>query len=63
MTDQDDIDYFRGRARAERELADSADDSAAALIHAKLAERYERIVARENAPRPILHIVTSRPSA
>lgn len=58
MIDQDDIAYFNARAIAERELSEHAGTEEAALIHLKLAERYERLVARERQGRPTLHIVT-----
>lgn len=60
MIDSDDIDYFNARALAERELSEAATDEAVAQVHLKLAERYERLVARLKSPRPVLHIVTPR---
>lgn len=58
MSDEDDLAYFRARAVAERELSANASDPAAAAIHAKLAERYERLASEPRPPRPTLHIVT-----
>ena len=57
MSSNSDDQYYATRAAAERELSQSAPDPAVALIHAKLAERYECLVAGERAPRPTLHIV------
>ena len=58
-TMQDDFDYYLNRAATERELSAAASDPTAALIHAKLAERYERLASHErNDSRPTLHIVT-----
>ena len=53
-----DQQYFAGRALEEREKSRRATDSAAAAIHAKLADRYERLAAGEGAPRPALRITT-----
>ena len=61
MTDDDDIAYYTARAAAERELSESAGNEVAALVHLKLAERYERLAAREGDKRPTLHIVTPQP--
>lgn len=50
-----DTEYFRKRAIAERSLAVTASDPAAAAIHNQLAERYEALVSE--AKRPTLHLV------
>lgn len=61
MTDDDDIAYFTARAAAERALSESASNEVAALVHLKLAERYERLARRQPGGRPTLHIVAPRP--
>jgi hypothetical protein len=50
-----DIEYFRKRAVAERTLAVTASDPAAAAIHHQLAERYEALLG--DAKRPSLRLV------
>jgi hypothetical protein len=51
------LDYFRARARAERELADSASSEEVALIHKSLAVGYEQLVQPETPlQRPTLRI-------
>ena len=42
----DDADYYRRRAREERELAASADTAEAANAHQELARHYEELLAR-----------------
>jgi hypothetical protein len=61
MVDADDIAYFTARAAAERALSEASDNQEAALVHLKLAERYERLAARPAGQRPTLHIVAPRP--
>ena len=61
MVDADDIAYFTARAAAERALSEASDDEAAALVHLKLAERYERLATRPADARPRLHIVAPQP--
>lgn len=61
MVDEADIDYFAARAVAERELSEDASNEVAAQVHRKLAERYERLAAREGTARPTLHIVAPQP--
>ena len=39
----DDLDYYERRARAERGMAEAAQESAAKRSHLMLAEQYERI--------------------
>lgn len=58
MNDTSDFEYFARRAQAERALSRDSRDPATAEIHAKLAERYERLMNAERAPRPTLRIVT-----
>lgn len=56
--EQSDQEYFATRAAIERALSDTACDPSIALIHAQLADRYERLVdGPEEAP-PMLHVVT-----
>jgi hypothetical protein len=59
MSNQSDLDYYASRARAERELSVNATDPAVATIHAKLADRYEKLAGELAAPRAILRIVTA----
>ena len=42
MTKLDDRAYYEARAKAERELAAAAPDSAIAGLHVQFAEEYER---------------------
>ena len=42
MSRLDDRSYFVERARQERALASNSSDSTAALVHARMAEEYER---------------------
>ena len=51
----EDLDYYRGRALEERELAEAADRQDVAEIHRELARLYEALVA-EPALRPTLRI-------
>jgi hypothetical protein len=44
----DDADYYRRRAREERELAAKADTAEAANAHQELARHYEALVARSD---------------
>jgi hypothetical protein len=53
------VEYFRIRAKVERDLADQAGDTIAGQIHRELAERYETAIQRI-AHRPSLSIVTSQ---
>ncbi len=57
MIDPKDADYFRARAQEERTLSETTADPAIALIHLKLARRYQHLVASETAGRPTRHIV------
>lgn len=50
-----DREYFANRARAERQLSDSAADPCAAAVHAKLAACYEEMAAGLKPKRPTLH--------
>ncbi len=43
MTSQSELEYFGARARAERQLSETATDPAVASIHARLADCYERL--------------------
>jgi hypothetical protein len=43
----EDQQYFERRSKEERERAANSGDNAAALAHLKLAEAYERRVAKE----------------
>jgi len=61
MIDAKDVDYFRARAQEERELSEATGDPAISLIHSNLAQRYQRLVASENAGRPTLHIAFAAP--
>ena len=58
MTGNDDFEYYSRRAEAERELSRTSRDPATAQIHAKLAERYERLMKEQGRARPTLRIVT-----
>ena len=44
----DDVEYYRRRARQERERAAKADNAEAANAHQELARHYEAIVARSD---------------
>ncbi len=59
MSEQSDLEYFATRAAVERALSETAADSSIALIHAQLADRYERLASGLNQPRPPFHIVAS----
>ena len=50
-----DIEYFAQRARTERQLSESATDSCAAAIHAKMAARYEEMATGRKPKRRTLH--------
>lgn len=52
MSEGGDQSYYLTRAMTERALADSASDEAAAAIHLKLAEEYERRAA-DPSPQPL----------
>lgn len=43
MSEVDHIEYFRGRAAAERELARTAPELYIASIHSEMADRYEAL--------------------
>ena len=53
----DDINYYRERARVERERASESSSEDIAEIHEELARLYEALVEHESL-RPTLHIVT-----
>ena len=53
-----DTEYYRKRAAAERTLAVTASNPAAAAVHTQLAERYEALVSE--AKRPTLHLAAER---
>jgi len=38
----DNLDYFRRRAREEREIAATCEDNAIAMAHLKMADEYQR---------------------
>ena len=46
MSPDDQLQYFRTRAKVERQLATEARDSIAGQIHEELAERYEAAIER-----------------
>ena len=52
---QKDVDYYRGRAAEEREMALAADRQDVAAIHLELASLYDALV-DVRAMRPKLHI-------
>lgn len=56
MSFNDDFEYYRERARCERERAQAASDPRAASSHAALAEHYELLVG--NKERPTARILT-----
>jgi hypothetical protein len=58
MSPVDQFEYFRVRAKVERELAEAAGDTIAGEIHRELAERYEAAIQRSQH-RPTLSIVTN----
>ncbi|MFZ5748422.1 MAG: hypothetical protein ACOY45_12300 [Pseudomonadota bacterium] len=47
---QNDLDYYRLRAREERRRAEAQGDCAARRVHAELAERYSRMVRERDQP-------------
>jgi hypothetical protein len=49
MLEQPDVDYYVGRAKAEREMAEYSGDNAVAEIHLQMAELYEQMIALEQA--------------
>ncbi len=49
---EDSLDYFRRRAREERERAETATDSCARKAHARIAAEYERRAQYQAAPTP-----------
>ncbi len=51
-----DEEYFKARAEAEWRLSETTADVSAAMVHANLAQRYERLAAREAASRPALQM-------
>jgi len=51
-----DIEYYRGRALAERELAQSASHTNVALIHQELARQYQALVDHAEL-RPTLRMI------
>ncbi|MDQ3074717.1 MAG: hypothetical protein M3Q88_03770 [Pseudomonadota bacterium] len=53
MPVESDLEYYQRRAVAERKLGEEADDPSVALIHAKLAARYDRLAAGLNQPHPV----------
>ncbi|MGV3479609.1 MAG: hypothetical protein ACO1O3_06650 [Sphingobium sp.] len=55
MMAEDGTEYFRRRAREERERADAAADSCARRAHERIAAEYERRIrhATEPKPRPV----------
>jgi hypothetical protein len=55
----DDFNYYRERARIERERADQSSNTLAAEIHLELAGLYEKLIRLEQQPRPTLHIAVS----
>jgi len=63
---ESDVEYFRKRAAAERQLSADARDPTAAMIHSRLAARYEHLVAAGSTiEAPTLYVVTAqaRPGA
>lgn len=57
MSPTDQLEYFRVRARIERDLAEESGDTIAGQIHRRVAERYEAAIAGTQH-RPTLRIVT-----
>lgn len=57
-----DIEYYRRRASAERELARSAESADVAEIHDELARQYEALIEQEEL-RPIPRIRTGERSS
>ena len=55
----DDREYYATRASVERSLSETACDPGIALIHAQLADRYDKLASGLNEPRPTLHIAVS----
>jgi hypothetical protein len=58
MSPADQLEYFRVRARVERQLAEAARNTIAGQIHGELADRYEAAIERFQ-DRRTLSIVTS----
>ena len=56
-----DVEYYRQRASAEREMANDAERANVAAIHAELARQYEALVNRAEF-RPTLRIAFSQVS-
>jgi hypothetical protein len=52
MYDASLVDYYRGRERAERELADQAASIAVRNIHLDLADRYREMAQRGQIKQP-----------
>lgn len=50
MQDRNDRIYYRARAEKERALAAQAKDVAIRKVHAEMAQRYDMLVADEQAP-------------
>ena len=56
MSPVDQVEYFRVRAKVERDLAEQSGDSIVGRIHRELADRYEAAIERVEH-RPTLRIV------
>ena len=59
MSDQSNSAYFAARAFEEREISRTAADPSAAMAHAQLADRYQRLASKFSGRRPKLHIATT----
>jgi hypothetical protein len=59
LSDIDDREYYATRASVERSLSETACDPGIALIHAQLADRYDKLASGLNEPGPRLHIAVS----
>jgi hypothetical protein len=59
MSDQSNSAYFAARAFEERELSRTAADPSAAIAHAQMADRYQRLALEFSGRRPKLHVATT----
>lgn len=59
MSDDNNADYYRGRAENARRLAESAVSASIRKIHEEMAENYE-LLANDAEGRPTLRIVTPK---